>query len=188
MTCFSLFFEFFQAGLFSTGGGMATLPFVLRIMERHPDWFTGITLPDMVAIAESTPGPIGINVSTYAGYIAAGPAGAFCATFGLVLPSFLCILLVASFLNRFRSSRIVNDAFEGIRPVTAGLIAAACWSLLSIAMFPGLGAGPLIRAVEWKPLVLFIAMFTLMQWKKTAKIHPFFYILAGAAAGLLFSF
>ncbi len=182
-----LFFEFFQTGLFSVGGGMATLPFVLKILSRYPEWFSDLTLPDIVAIAESTPGPLGVNVSTYAGYVAAGPAGAFFATFGLILPSFLCILIVASLLDRFRSNESVSAAFIGIRPLTTGLIAAACWSVISLTLFPGLGDVPSSLNVEWDLVVLSSVLFVLMQWKKTAKIHPFFFILAGAVVGLLFS-
>lgn len=183
-----LFFEFFQTGLFSVGGGMATLPFVLKILSRYPEWFSDLTLPDIVAIAESTPGPLGVNVATYAGYVAAGPVGAFSATFGLVLPSFLCILIVASLLDRFRSNEAVSSAFTGIRPLTIGLIAAACWSVISMTLFPGLGDVPSSPNVEWELLILSSVLFALMQWKKTARIHPFFFILAGALAGLLFSF
>ena len=95
MTCLLLFYEFFKTGLFAVGGGLATLPFLYDIAARHPEWFTVSQLADMLAVSESTPGPLGVNMATYVGYLTAGIPGAGAATMGLVAPSVIVILIVA---------------------------------------------------------------------------------------------
>ena len=105
MTCLLLFYEFFKTGLFAVGGGLATLPFLYDMAARHPEWFTVSQLADMLAVSESTPGPLGVNMATYVGYLTAGIPGAVAATMGLVTPSVIVILIVAAFLKRFRVSR-----------------------------------------------------------------------------------
>ena len=102
MTCLLLFYEFFKTGLFAVGGGLATLPFLYDMAARHPEWFTVSQLADMLAVSESTPGPLGVNMATYVGYLTAGIPGAVAATIGLVAPSVIVILIVAAFLKRFR--------------------------------------------------------------------------------------
>ena len=126
MTCLLLFYEFFKTGLFAVGGGLATLPFLYDMAARHPEWFTVSQLADMLAVSESTPGPLGVNMATYVGYLTAGIPGAVAATMGLVAPSVIVILIVAAFLKRFRESRLVNNVFYGLRPASAAMVAAAC--------------------------------------------------------------
>ena len=125
MTCLLLFYEFFKTGLFAVGGGLATLPFLYDMAARHPEWFTVSQLADMLAVSESTPGPLGVNMATYVGYLTAGIPGAVAATIGLVAPSVIVILIVAAFLKRFRESRLVNNVFYGLRPASAAMVAAA---------------------------------------------------------------
>ena len=130
-----LFWEFFKTGLFSVGGGLATLPFIYDMSDRT-GWFTYQQIADMVAVSESTPGPIGVNTATYVGYVTAGVPGALIATLGLVTPAVICILIIASCLKKFRENRFVDHAFYGLRPASAGLIAAA---LLVFGRFGWLG-------------------------------------------------
>ena len=125
-----LFWEFFKTGLFSVGGGLATLPFIYDMSDRM-SWFTYQQIADMVAVSESTPGPIGVNTATYVGYITGGVPGALVATLGLVTPAVICILIIASCLKKFRENRFVDHAFYGLRPASAALIAAAGFSVAS---------------------------------------------------------
>ncbi|MEZ3487711.1 MAG: chromate transporter [Lachnospiraceae bacterium] len=128
-----LAYEFFKIGLFSIGGGMATLPFLMDLTDKY-DWFTISELTNMVAISESTPGPVGINMATYAGYNAAGVAGAIVATLALTAPAWIIIILIAKFLENFSENKHVKAAFYGIRPAVAALIGYAVWELLKIAL------------------------------------------------------
>ena len=128
-----LAYEFFKIGLFSIGGGMATLPFLMDLANKY-DWFTVSELTNMVAISESTPGPVGINMATYAGYNAAGILGAVVATLALTAPAWIIIILIAKFLENFSENVNVKAAFYGIRPAVAALIGYAVWELLKIAI------------------------------------------------------
>ena len=120
-----LFWEFFKTGLFAIGGGMATLPFLKNIGETT-GWYTYGDLMNMLAVSESTPGAIGINMATYVGFTCGGILGGIIATLGEITPSIIVILLVAAFLKSFRSNRYVDRAFYGLRPASTGLIGAAC--------------------------------------------------------------
>ena len=124
MIFLQLFWEFFKTGLFAVGGGLATIPFLKDITLKYP-WFTPQDLLDMIAVSESTPGPMGVNSATYAGFQAAGIPGALVATCSLVLPSVIVIILVSRALNRFKDSKLVQDGFYGLRPASAGLIFGA---------------------------------------------------------------
>ena len=119
-----LFLEFFKAGLFAVGGGLATLPF-LSDMATSTGWFTHSQLADMVAVSESTPGPLGVNMATYVGYTVKGVPGAVIATLGLITPSVIIILIIALFLKSFRHNHFVEAAFECLRPASLGLITAS---------------------------------------------------------------
>ena len=106
MMLLRLFWEFFKIGLFAVGGGMATIPFLYDLSDRT-GWFTYTQLADMIAISESTPGPIGVNMATYVGFTVAGIPGAVIATIGEVTPSIIVILIVAAMLTKFRNSNYV---------------------------------------------------------------------------------
>jgi chromate transporter len=185
MTLLLLFFEFFQAGLFAVGGGLATLPFILKMMDQYPEWFDSLHLADITAIAESTPGPIGVNAATFAGFSAAGVPGAFVATFAVILPSFIIISLIARALQKYRDSKLVCDTFSGLRPAVTGLIAAACWAVMQSALLTGVEDAGLSRMFNWQNIVLFVVLFALMETPKIKNIHPIFFILAGGAIGVL---
>lgn len=170
-------FEFFKAGLFSIGGGLATLPFLQKMAENHPEWFTHEDLINMVAVAESTPGPIGVNVSTYAGFNTNGVLGGILATLSLVLPSFLCILIVYGFWQKYKENEKVQRTFSALRPAGLGLIVAACFTVFKGAVIPD-------GAFRWTCLLMFIIFFAVMQIPKAKKIHPLFYILLAAVIGI----
>ncbi len=173
-----LFWEFFKTGLLSVGGGLSTLPFLYDMAERY-DWFTREELANMLAVSESTPGPIGVNMATYAGIQAAGLPGGLLATFALVLPSVIIIMLIAKALNRFRQSPVVNGVMGVLRPVSVGLIAAAALSVLQVA-FLQTGSG---FSIKWAALALGGVLLAInLKWKK---LHPIVLVVLGAAAGLL---
>lgn len=192
-----LFLEFFKTGLFAIGGGMATIPFLYN-MADSTGWFTYNDLANMVAVSESTPGPIGVNMATYVGFVTGSNAGgllsgiacAVIATLGLVTPSMIVILIVASILKSFRNNHYVNDAFYGLRPASAGLIAAAGLSILVTNLFRSdlLAQGLSLAAVNWKGIALAVVLWVLTnKVKKTRGLHPIVFIGISAVAGMVFS-
>ena len=187
-----LFFEFFKTGLFAVGGGMATLPFLYDMSARHPDWFTTAQLADMIAVSESTPGPIGMNMATYVGFHTAGVFGGLVATLGLAAPSVIVILIVARVLKQFRENKYVDAAFYGLRPCSVGLIAAAGLLVVKIALFDfdaWRASGALGDLFNVKALILAAVLLVLTRFvKQTKKLHPIFFILGSAAVGVLFAF
>lgn len=188
---FKLFFEFFKTGLFAVGGGLATLPF-LSAMGDATGWFTQSDLANMIAVSESTPGPIGVNMASYVGYTVHGWAGAVAATVGLTLPSLLIILIIAAFLKNFRDNRTVSAAFYGLRPASAGLIGSAWLGVLMISLLD-LDAyrvnGDLYALFRWKALALAaVLLFLTRVPEKTKKLHPIVFILLSAVVGIVFQF
>ena len=187
MNYLTLFFEFFKTGLFAVGGGMATLPFLYDMAERHPDWFTGGEITDMLAVSESTPGPIGVNMATFAGYKAGGIGGAVVATLGLIVPSVIVILLVALFLKSFRNNPVVESVFYGLRPASSAMIAAAGLTVVGSTLVHF--GNPGWSFFDWKALLLAAVLLILTRWvKPTKKLHPILFILASAVVGVVFSF
>ena len=183
-----LFFEFFCTGLFSVGGGLATIPFLQNIGVRT-GWFTSQELANMIAVSEATPGPMGVNMATYVGFTTGGPFGSIIATLGLVAPSIIVIILVSVLLHRFRDNRYVDSFFYGLRPASTGLIAAAGWSVVVITFWNATTWGEshdLLQAIHWKciPVALVILFFT--NWKKTKDLHPILWIVLAAVAGIVF--
>jgi len=192
MTYIRLFIEFFQTGLFAIGGGMATIPFLYDMADKT-GWFTQNDVANMVAISESTPGPIGVNMSTYIGYltgmteggIPGALLGAVIATLGLITPSIIVILIVAAILNSFRNNPYVDKAFYGLRPASAGLIAAAGLSILLSCLFAG---NLTIASFNWKALILGVVLwFFITKVKKTKGWHPVVFIGISAVVGIIFS-
>lgn len=192
-----LFYEFFKVGLFAVGGGMATVPFLYDMFDAT-GWFTYDELTNMIAVGESTPGPIGVNMATYVGYItgmdAGGVAsallGAVVATLGLVAPSIVVILIIAVFLKNFRNNPYVNGAFYGLRPASTGLIAAAGLGVAVSNFFLGdiFVQGLSIAAINWKGLILAVILwFFTNRVKKIKSLHPIIFIAASAIIGIIFS-
>ena len=177
---FLLLYEFFKTGLFAVGGGLATLPFLYEMASEYP-WFSADALADMLAVSESTPGAIGINMATYAGIKAAGIAGGIMATLALVAPSIIIICIIAGTLDRFKESHLVQTVMGVIRPAATGLIAAAGIRLFEIAVLKS--GDTLIDKVDIRALAfLALVTFAVIRWKK----HPALYIAGMAVIGIIF--
>lgn len=191
MIYLQLFFEFFKTGLFAVGGGMATLPFLYDMADKT-GWFTSGQLADMIAVSESTPGPIGVNMATYVGYTTAGIGGAIIATLGLVIPSIIIIIIISYFLKSFRENKYVDAAFYGLRPASTGLIAAAGMTVVTITLLQMdlfKSSGKILDLFNWKSLILAIIIYLLSNnIKQTKKLHPVFFIAASAIVGIIFGF
>lgn len=186
-----LFFEFFKTGLFAVGGGMATIPFLYDLSDKT-GWFTYDKLADMIAVSESTPGPIGVNMATFVGFTTAGIPGALCATIGLITPSVIVILLIAKFLSNFNHNKFVKSAFYTIRPASTALIAAAGVLVLKIALIDTelfAQSGKLLDLFDIKSIILAAAVFVMTNYiKPLKKLHPVVFIGISAAAGIVFKF
>lgn len=186
-----LFWEFLKIGLFSVGGGMATLPFLYDLSDST-GWFTHAQLADMLAVSESTPGPVGINMATYVGYTVGGFGGALLATLGVILPGAVIVLIIAGMLDKFRGNKYVDAAFYGLRPASTGLIAAAGVSVVSIALLNTslyAATGNLLDLISVKAVILAAVLWVLTNLvKPTKKLHPVVFIAASAVVGIVFSF
>ena len=184
MIYLKLFWEFFNTGLFAVGGGMATLPFLYDIADRT-DWFTHHQLADMIAVSESTPGPIGINMATYSGYLTSGLSGSVIATLGLITPSIIVILLIAAFLTAFHDNKYVNGAFYGLRPASCAMITAAGLVVSKVTFFAGdFPSGFSVKSVALAAVLL---VFTHLI-RRTEKFHPVIWIAFSAVVGILFKY
>ena len=193
MSFLQLFWEFFKTGLFAVGGGMATIPFLYDISDKT-GWFTHNDLANMIAVSESTPGPIGVNMATYVGFISnmgegsivRAVLGAVIATVGLVAPSIIVILIVAAILKSFKDNQYVKHAFYGLRPASTGLIAAAGISVVAANLF--INEQVALEFLNWKGLILAAVLWILTNVvKKTKGLHPIVFIGVSALAGVLFS-
>lgn len=191
MIYLQLFFEFFKTGLFAVGGGMATLPFLYDMAEKT-NWFTSGQLADMIAVSESTPGPIGVNMATYVGFTTAGFWGGLIATLALVAPSVIIIVIISYFLKAFRENKYVDAAFYGLRPASTGLIAAAGMTVVTITLLQMdlfKNSGSIMDLFNWKSLILAVIIYILSNnIKQTKKLHPVFFIVGSAIIGILFGF
>ena len=188
MLLLRLYWEFFKVGLFAVGGGLATVPFLYDMGEKT-GWFTASTVADMIAVSESTPGPIGVNMATYTGYSTAGILGGICATLGLVTPCIIVILLIALFLKSFQDNRYVTAAFTGLRPASTGLIAASGLSIAVMCFIDtaAFSTRDILRAVRLPQLILAAAVLVFTRWvKPTKKLHPIIFIAASAVIGIVF--
>ena len=192
-----LYWEFFKTGLFAIGGGMATLPF-LKDIGASTGWYTYSDLMNMLAVSESTPGPIGINMATYVGYLVGGLPGAVIATVGEVTPSIIVILLIAVLLKNFQDNQYVNWAFYGLRPASTGLIGGACVAvMLEVLTFVHISAGGIVNTFGLErgqifnlpALALAAVLLVLTNWvKKVKEWHPIVFIGLSAVVGVIFHF
>ena len=185
LTALRLYWEFFKTGLFSVGGGLATLPFLYEMSEKT-GWFTSADIADMIAVSESTPGPLGINMATYVGYITIGPLGGVITTLGIVTPAIIIIIAISKALQKFKESPAVDRIFYGLRPASTGLIAAAGLgvakiALLNIPLFEETGS--IADLFRFKLILLAAVMYYLL---KKFKKHPIVYIGAAAVLGIVF--
>ena len=183
MNLLFLFLNFCRIGLFSVGGGLAILPFLFEIADNlsginASGWLTRELIGNMLAVAQSLPGPIGANLSSYAGYVYMGIPGAYTAALALSVPSIIVILIVARTLEAFKESLTLKNLFSGLRPAAAGLLSAAGFGAISLSLW---NAVPVhwYNFIKWKEALIFVLIFFLIvKFKK----HPIIYI---AAAGLI---
>lgn len=177
-----LFLEFFKMGALTFGGGYAMIPFIEETVLRH-EWMTTRELVDFIAVSESTPGAFAVNISTYVGAEVGGILGAICATFGLVLPPFLVILLIAKVYERFKKNTLVQGAMLGLKSTVVGLIAATVLSVGKEVFFSG-GINPQVftTANFYVSLVIFAVALFLLLYKK---LNPILIIAGSAAVGIL---
>ena len=192
MILLRLWWEFFKVGMFSVGGGMATLPFLYDISDKT-HWFTHAQLADMIAVSESTPGPIGVNMATYVGYLTGGGAlGAVVATLGLITPCVIVILIVAAFLKAFRDSKYVAGAFYGLRPASTALITAAGLAVVKISFFDTKVFSDvlhILRSTKWEAVALAAVLVVLTRYTpKVKNWHPIIFIAISAVIGAVFRF
>ncbi|MBQ9307889.1 MAG: chromate transporter [Clostridia bacterium] len=182
-----LVLEFAKTGLFSVGGGLATLPFLYEMSDKW-GWFSHADIADMIAVSESTPGAIGINMSTYAGFRTGGVLGGLLATIGLATPSIIIILIIARFLARFRNNRYVEGAFYGLRPASIAMIAAAGINVAKVALV-NLSAyaqtGQLGDLFVWKAILLAVLIFI---GQRKLKWSPVIFIAISAVVGIVLKF
>ena len=194
MIYLQLFWEFFKTGLFAVGGGMATIPFLYDLSDKT-GWFTHNDLANMIAVGESTPGPIGVNMATYVGFltgmrdngILTAILGAVTATLGLITPSVIVILIIAAILKSFRDNKYVNSAFYGLRPASTGLITAAGITVIMSTLVVIGGVTEHTFALNWKGLILAVVLWVLTNVvKQTKKWHPIVFIGISALIGIVF--
>lgn len=191
----TLFFEFFKTGLFAVGGGLATIPFLYNMIDKY-QWFSDEVLGDMIAISESTPGPIGVNMATYSGYYVfslehgtfLGMLGGIFTTFGLILPSFIVILFVSRMYQKFKENRLVQSGFYGIRPVVVGMIGATAVDMFLSAVMGDAATLSFVNFfsdIKVGALILFVILLILTnKFKK----HPIIYIILAGVVGGIFKF
>ena len=183
-----LYFEFAKIGLFAVGGGLATLPFLYDLSDRTM-WYTHADVANMIAIAESTPGAIGANMASYAGFTTAGILGAVAANLGLITPAIIIIYIIAKVLNKFKGNKYVDHAFYGLRPASIALISAAGLSVMNITLFnysKFSASRDISDLFVFKAIILGVLIFTAQ--KKFKKVHPTVFILISAIVGILFNF
>lgn len=195
MIILQLFWEFFKTGLFAVGGGLATLPFLQRMSEAT-GWFTTQDIADLIAVSESTPGPLGVNMGTYVGYKTLGLFGGFVSTIGLIFPSIVVIIIISKILDKFRNAPAVQKVFYGLRPASTALITAAGIGVAKIALLHldlYKETGKLTSAFNWPALILvvfFYYAFAILSKKKIGgrklNFHPIVYIAAAAVLGVIF--
>lgn len=185
MILLRLFFEYFKVGLFSIGGGLATIPFLSELADKT-GWYTQADLADMIAISESTPGPIGVNMASNVGFATAGIPGVLAATLGLVTPSVIVIILVVRMIEKYSNNPLINSAFYGLRPASMALITAAGLEVAEVALL-NLDAinGGFINIFDYKSIILAVVLFFAM---KKFKVHPIVYMAVAAVVGIIFNF
>ena len=198
MVFLTLFWEYFKIGLFTIGGGYAMLPMVQQVIEKY-GWLTRKELINLIGVAESTPGPFAINLATFVGInvgsqtslgIFGGFLGAAVATFAVVLPSLIIIIIVTKLFQKFRTNKYVQGVLYGIRPVVVGLILSAVLSVGCAVILPNLNLTSINKEgfsqFNWISLIIVAVFFPLSRIKiKGKKIHPILLILAAAAVGVV---
>jgi chromate transporter len=187
MNLLLIYAEFFKIGLFSVGGGLATLPFLFQMADNHftfigqSGWLNREMVGNFLAVAQSSPGAIGVNVAAQTGFRYAGIAGGFAAALGLVSPAIVVITFVARMVWTFQENKRLVSVFSGVRPAAGGLLTAAGFGAWKLSLYNS-NAAQWYRILRWKECLLFAALFLVIQ---KFKGHPIIYIAAGALAGIL---
>ena len=189
-TLLELFCIFFYIGLFTIGGGLVAITSMQQIVVGR-GWITSEKFFNMVAISESTPGPIGVNMATYIGYEFHGTFGGIVATLGEILPSYICIILIAKFFARFQEKPVVKAAFKTLRPATSGIVLVACAQVFTLALLnlnafssaAAFSLETLSGLVKWKSAAFYAAALLALFF---TKVHPIAIVVAGAAFGIVF--
>ena len=193
MILLRLFFEFAKTGLFAVGGGLATIPF-LQDLGARTGWFSAADLSTMIAVSESTPGAMGVNMATYVGFTIArlhgipGVIGAIVATLGLTFPSIVVIIIIAGFLEKFRQSKTVDAVFYGLRPASTALIASAGLTVAMTVLVTVGGAAEHAFSIHWPALILAVVVFIAMRYTPLKKLHPILFIAFSAVVGVVLQF
>ena len=186
MIYLELFLTFFMIGAVTIGGGYAMLPLMQEQVALH--WNEIIpqeTITNFIAVSESTPGPFAVNMATYVGSEVGGLLGSACATLGVVLPSFIIILIVAKFYDKYRNSSIVKGIMTGLKPAVVGLIGGAILSVATGVLFP---AGIAFSALQTPAFYLSAGIFVVMLVLAMKKVHPILLVVMSAAAGIAFGY
>ena len=193
MILLRLFFEFAKTGLFAVGGGLATIPF-LQDLGARTGWFSAADLSTMIAVSESTPGAMGVNMATYVGFTIArlhgipGIIGAIVATLGLTFPSIVVIVIIAGFLEKLRQSKTVDAVFYGLRPASTALIASAGLTVAMTVLVTVGGAAEHALSIHWPALILAVVVFIAMRYTPLKKLHPILFIAFSAVVGVILQF
>ena len=180
MNLFLLYFEFFKTGLFAIGGGLATLPFLFQMADKY-EWLDNETVGNFLAIAQSAPGPIGVNMAAQTGFLAGGIAGSCIASLGLISPAIVIVIFVAMIFKSIKENKIMISVFSALRPASAGLIAAAGFGALKLALY-NQNAAFWYEILRIKEFVIFAIIFLAII---KLKLHPIIYIIAGAVVGII---
>jgi chromate transporter len=183
MNLLRLFAQFFKIGLFSIGGGYATLPFLYEMADKEA-WLNAEKIGDMLAVAQSLPGAVGVNLSVYTGFQCAGAPGGLAAALGLVSPSIITIIIVARLLSAFKENALVASLFSGLRPAGAALLSAAALGALSISLLNP-AAEAWTGMLRWRECLLFAGIFLLIRLFKK---HPAVYIALAGVIGVALGF
>jgi chromate transporter len=181
MNLLYLFATFFRIGLFAIGGGLATLPFLFELADKSNGWLTREMIGNMLAVAQSSPGAVGVNLSSYTGVRYAGIPGAYMAALGLIAPSIIIIVIVAKTLNAFKENAVVKGFLAGFKPAATALISVAGLGAISLSLWNS-AARSWLFFIRWKEALIFLLFFLLIfRFKK----HPVFYIIAAAIVGVV---
>ncbi len=183
MIYLELFVTFFKIGMFTVGGGYAMLPFIqAEVVNRG--WLSNQEIINFIAVSESTPGPFAINTATYVGSELGGIFGSFCATLGIVLPSFIIILIVARIYDKFKKSKAVEGCMSGLKPAVVGLIGTALISIGTTVFFPAGITLSVFKSAEFYVSLVVFAIAAFLAFNKKKKMHPIVIILISAALGI----
>lgn len=184
MIFLTLFWTFFKIGLFTFGGGYAMIPLIQNAVSAN-GWIDDETFINFIAISEATPGPLAVNMATYIGSTVGGIFGAVCATLGVVLPSFIIIIIIAKCYAAFKQSKIMSGIMTGLRPAVVGMIASALLSVGQTVFFPNIISLSAIPTYAFLTSLIIFVLMTVLEFKK---LHPILIIALSATLGIIFGY